>query len=185
MELQALIDRGEELKNETYDSPIVDMWENDVKAAVAPFGEATMRVLQSAMHFGQVIMSDDHGQHMHIERINKVQKLLEELQRRNPADTQAQSNLITQKKEEAKATLGAKFGKTTFNGPVSFGDNSPANSVQVGELMLAIISQAEEGLPNGPEKDKILSSLKGIVANPTFAAIAGASLPEIIKRLFG
>ena len=185
MDLQSLIDRGEELKNQRYDSPVVDIWQNDVKAAVASYGEATTNVLQNTMHFGQMIMSEGHGQEMHQEMISRVQELLAELIKRNPADTQAQSRIITQKMDEARASLGSKFGTTTFNGPVTFGDNSPANSVQVGELMLAIISQAEETLPEGSEKEKILSMLKEITTNPTFAAIAGASLPEIIKRLFG
>lgn len=185
MDLQSLINRGEELKNNRYDSPIVDMWQNDVKAAVATYGDSTSRVLENTMHFGQMIMSEEHGQEMHQEMISRVQELLKELINRNPSDTQQQSRIINQKREEAKATLSSKFGKTTFNGPVTFGDNSPANSVQVGELMLAIISEAEEKLPEGSEKEKILSKLKEITANPTFAAVAGASLPEIIKRLFG
>lgn len=185
MDLQSLIDRGEELKNERYDSPIVDMWQNDVKAEVAKYGAATNKILENAMIFGQVIMSEAHGQQMHQNMISKVQELLRELIKRNPEDTQAQSRIISQKMEEAKATLGSKFGKTTFNGPVTFGDNSPANNVQVGELMLAIISQAEKTLPEGTEKSDILAKLKEITTNPTFASVAGASLPEIIKHLFG
>jgi len=185
MDLQVLIDRGEELRNEKWDSPVVDMWKNDVKAAVVKYGESTVRVLDRAMRFGFAIRSDQQAYRMHIERISKVRQLLEELLKRNPADTQAQSLLINQKREEAKATLGMKLGTTTFNGPVTFGDNSPANNVQVGELMLAIISEAEETLPEGPEKQKILSGLRNTLSNPTFAAMAGASLPEIIKRLVG
>jgi hypothetical protein len=126
---------------------------------------------------------------MHNEAISKVQKLLAELDKRNPTDTNAQSQLITQKREEAKATVGAKFGNTTINGPVNgsitFGDNSPVNNLQVGELMLAIIGQAEDTLPAGPEKNKILEALRAATTNPTFAAIAGSTLPEIIKRLLG
>lgn len=185
MDLDQLINKGEELKSEPYDSPRVDMWQNDVKARVAEYGETTLEILERAMWFGTVIHSDDHGQSMHREMIDKVNTLLGELKERSSVDTQAQSRIILQKKEEAKATLGAKFGgHTTFTGPVTFGDNSPANNVQVGELMLAIIGQAEESLPDGPEKSKILESLKSVVANPTFAAMAGASLPEIVKRLF-
>lgn len=184
MDLRALIDKGEELKVKEYDSPQVAMWRNDVKATVAQFGDATLEILDSAMSFGYVITSDDQAQQMHQEMISKVRELLTELQRRNPADTQAQSRIILQKMDEARATLGVKLGATTFNGPVTFGDHSPANSVQVGELMLAIINQAEDTLPDGEEKNKILSSLKAVVANPTFAAMAGASLPEIIKGLF-
>jgi len=184
MDLQTLIDKGEELKSINYDSPRVSMWQNDVKAAVAQFGDATLEVLDEAMDFGYVITSDYDAQQMHQEMIFKVQELLTELQSRNPVDTQAQSRIINQKMQEARTTLGVKLGKTTFNGPVTFGDHSPANSVQVGELMLAIINQAEETLPDGEEKTKILSALKAVVANPTFAAMAGASLPEIIKHLF-
>jgi hypothetical protein len=182
--LQQLIEKGQELKGEPYDSPLVDMWDNDVKAEVAQYGEATLQVLSRAMWFGQVIRSDVHGNQMHREKIDKVCKLLSELTERNADDTRLQSQIIIQKKEEAKASLGAKFrGQMTFNGPVTFGDNSPANNVQVGELMLAIISEAEERLANGPEKDTILKGLKSVAANPTFAALAGASLPEILKRL--
>jgi hypothetical protein len=184
MDLQQLIDKGEELRGLNFESPQVSMWQNDVRAAVAQFGDATLDILDSAMTFGYVITSDDQAQQMHQEMISKVQELLTELQRRNPIDTQAQSRIINQKMDEVRATLGVKLGTTTFNGPVTFGDNSPANSVQVGELMLAIINQAEETLPDGEEKTKILSALKAVVANPTFAAMAGASLPEIIKRLF-
>jgi hypothetical protein len=183
--LQELIDRGERLKQERYDSPKVTMWENDVKAAVTPFGDSMLEILDGALTYGQGIMGDDHARQMHQQAISKVQELLQELQDRNPQVSQAQSRLISQKKEETRASLGAKFGQTTFNGPVTFGDNSPANSIQVGELMLAVINQAEETLPDGPEKSKILSELKAIVSDPTFAAVAGASLPEIIKKLFG
>lgn len=186
MKLENLTQKGEDLRNEAYDSPVVDMWQNDVKAAVAPFGEETKRVLDRAMFFGQVITSDDHAQHMHNEMISKVQKLLEDLKKRDSEGTNRQSELINQKRKEAVETLKAKFGgPATFNGPVTFGDNSPANNVQVSELMLAIMEQAEEALPEGPEKDKILSGLRSILSNPTFAAIAGASLPEILKRLAG
>jgi len=185
MDIQQLIDRGEKLKNESYESPIVDMWQNDVKALVATYGEETSKVLQKAMWFGQVIMSDHHGQQMHVEMITKVQSLLAELAQRNSDDTRAQSEVINQKRQEVRATLTSKFDKATFNinAPTTFGDNSPANNIQVSELMLAIISEAEEKLPEGPEKNKILSELKNVTANPTFAAIAGASLPEILKQL--
>jgi hypothetical protein len=185
MDLQTLFDTGEELKNVPYDSPRIDMWKNDVKAEVAKYGDATSAVLENAFHFGFVISSEEEGQEMHREMISKVQELLIELQKRNPADTLLQSRIINQKKEEAKASIGAKFGKTTFNGPVTFGDNSPANNLQVGELMLAIISEVEKTLPDGTEKVNILTKLKEITANPTFAAVAGAALPEIIRHLFG
>lgn len=185
MNLDYLSKKGEELKNVKYDSPKVNLWKNDLKAAIAPYGDETLKVLDSALWFGQMITSEQHGQEMHIEAINSVQELIEELKERSASDTSAQSDVINRKKEEAKHSLGAKFGTTNFNGPVTFGDNSPANNIQVGELMLAIISEAEEKLPDGPEKQEILGKLKEIVSNPTFAALAGASLPEIVKRLVG
>jgi len=49
--------------------------------------------------------------------------------------------------------------------------------------MQAVINEAEKTLPDGPEKKKILDGLKAVVSNPTFAAIAGAALSEIIKKL--
>lgn len=147
MDLQALIDRGEELKADSYDSPVVDLRENDVKAAVASYSKETSQVLSNSMHFGQVIMSDSHGQQMHVDKISKIQKLLQELQKRNSADMAAQSTIINQKMAEAKATLGAKMGTVNIHGPVTFGDNSSANNIQVGELISAIITEAEENYP--------------------------------------
>ena len=185
MDLQQLIERGEDLKRQSYRSPLYDVWKNDVRDAVAAYGEPTMRVLEKAWRVSQIARSAAETQSNHPAKISRVQELLTELQKRNPSDMAAQSLLMNQKMQEARATLRAKFGNTTFNGPVTFGDNSPANSFQVGELIMAIISEAEEKLPDGPEKNKILASLKEVVTNPTFAAIAGASLPEVIKRLFG
>jgi hypothetical protein len=183
--LKNLIRRGEELRQEPYNSPVVDMWQNDVKAEVAKYGEATVEILQNTMHFSRVITSDYDATQQHNAMIDRVQKLLEDLQKRNPADTQAQSQLINQKREEAKTTLGAKFGPMTINGPATFGDHSPANNLQVSELMVAIISEAEQTLPDGSEKNRIIDGLKAIVANPTFAAMSGASLPQILKHLLG
>lgn len=185
MDLQELIKKGDELKSDSYNSPVVALWENDVKAAVARYGEATSMVLSKTMRFGQAIRSDAHAQQRHIEKISKVQRLLDELKNRKSSDMSAQSAVISQKMSEARATLRSKMGTINIHGPVTFGDNSPANNIQVGELMFAIISEAEEKLPDGPEKEDIINKLKSVATNPTFAAMAGASLPEIIKRLFG
>jgi hypothetical protein len=185
MNIQALIDKGNELRTTAYDSPTIDMWQNDLKATVAEYGDETLKVLDIAMWIGQIPMSDQHAQQMHNEMIDKVCVLLEELKSRESADTRRQSDIINQKRREAKASINSKFNRATINvnGPATFGDNSPANNIQVGELMLAIIAQAEDNLPDGKEKESILEKLRAVVANPTFAALAGASLPEILKRL--
>lgn len=89
MDLQQLIDKGDELKGVKYDAPTVEMWENDVKEAIAPYGDPTVKILEKALWFGQVIMSEDHGQRMHVEAIEKAQDLLRELQKRHITDTVA------------------------------------------------------------------------------------------------
>ncbi|SCX05787.1 hypothetical protein [Candidatus Aquiluna sp. UB-MaderosW2red] len=68
----------------------------------------------------------------------------------------------------------------TFHGPVSFGDNSPANQIEVREILVARLSQAEATLPEGDDKKSILEHLKALTENPTFAAIAGSTLGAIL-----
>ena len=183
MDIDELIARGEELKSVNYESPKVELWKNDVKEVVVAYGEPTMDILRKAMFFGRVIQSDEDGQRMHIESIVNIEVLLRELKKRDQSRMQAQSYIINQKKEEARATLNSKLNSTTYNilAPTSFGNNSPANNIQVGELMLAIMSQAEDVLKDSPDKNSIITALKSVITNPTFASIAGASLPEIIK----
>lgn len=82
MKLQALIDRGEELKETRYDSPIIPLWKEDVGAEVRKYGAAAEQSLQWAMEFKQIVGSGEHGQHMHVEMIDKVNELLGELKNR-------------------------------------------------------------------------------------------------------
>lgn len=188
MDIQSLIDKGNNLRDTAYDSPKVGMWKNDLKAKLTEYGEETIKVLDRATSFGFVITSDHQAKQMHNKMIDQVIELLEELKTRESEDTKRQSDIINQKRQEAKASITSKFNNTTINvsgGVTTLGDNSPVNNIQVSELMLAIIEEAEKRLPDGPEKDSILEKLKSTVANPTFAAIAGASLPEILKRLIG
>ena len=48
--------------------------------------------------------------------------------------------------------------------------------------MAGLIDAVEE-LPESDEKQTILKSLKDVSANPTFAAVSGSLLTELIKRL--
>jgi hypothetical protein len=185
LELDELIQQGRDLKTVHYESPRYEVWQNDVRAAVTPYGEKMLEVLESTFFFGQVIMSDQHGTQMKNEAIDKTIEFLETLKARNPQDSRAQAALISQKQEEARHTLRAKLGNATFNGPVTFGDNSPISQVQVGEFIAALVKEAEQKLPDGEDKSKIVSQLKSMLANPTFAAIAGVTVPEVLKKLFG
>ncbi len=94
MNLQELAEKGEELKKEKYDSPIVKMWENDLKTAVAEYGKEISEILDSALSYDEMITSDQHGQQMHVEAIDKVQQLLRELQSRSVQDTATQSESV-------------------------------------------------------------------------------------------
>jgi len=186
MSLDQLIERAEALKSVPYDSPKVDMWKDDTKAAVVPYGEASLKILEKCLWFGRVITSPEQGQRMHIEALSKAQEFLSDLKERDAEDASAQSAILSQKRSEAKATIEAKFAGTKIivnGGTATFGDHSPVNNLQVGELLIAILQEAEKKLPDSSEKRKILASLQTVLANPTFAAIAGTSLPEIIRRL--
>lgn len=91
MDLQALIERGQELRSEPFDSPLVDIWQADVRDAVKPYGESMDSALQNAMSFAFVITSDYDGQQQHNKMITDVQKVLEALKSRQPTGTSPQT----------------------------------------------------------------------------------------------
>lgn len=184
MELDDLIKRGEALKSESYSSPKYGIWKNDVKAAVAPHGDSMMRVLSDALSGGAVIQAGQ-AQQAHIRRIDRVIVLLNELKSRDADHSRAQDAIINQKRDEARASVQAKFGGTINATNVTFGDNSPISQVTAGEFMSALVKEAEEKLPEGEDKNKILAGLKAAVTNPTFASVTGATVGAVLKKLIG
>jgi hypothetical protein len=48
--------------------------------------------------------------------------------------------------------------------------------------MASLIDEVE-ALPDSEEKGRILSNLKAVLTNPTFASVSGSVVGELIKRL--
>ena len=54
MELDILIQKGIELRGTELGSPKLKMWANDVRAAVKPYGDSMMDILEGALSIGAV-----------------------------------------------------------------------------------------------------------------------------------
>ena len=180
-ELDTLIQKGNALRRTEMGSPRFAIWANDVRAAVRPYGESMMAILEDAITSGVYTMM---GPSYNDEQIDNTIELLESLKERTPEDSRAQDALINQKQAEARATLGSKFGNITVKGDATFGDGSPITKVTVGEFMASLIDEVE-AIPESEDKHKILDGLKNVLANPTFAAVSGAVVAEVLKRLMG
>ena len=179
--LDDLIAKGNALRGTELGSPRFEMWANDVRAAVKPYGESMMQICEGALSSG--VISWD-GPNLNDEQIDGTLEFLAGLKERTPEDSRAQDNLINQKQAEARATIGAKFPKITVHGDATFGDGSPITKITVGEMMAGLVKEVE-AMPESEDKHKILNGLKGALANPTFAAVAGAGVGEVIKKLMG
>jgi hypothetical protein len=178
--LDELIQAGNRLRGVELGSPKFKLWANDVREAVQQHGESTIKILDSALKpTGFVNM---HGRNTYDERIDDVIELLSELKERAPEDSRAQDAVINQKHAEARASLQTKFNNITVQGDATFGSDSPISKVTVSEFMASLIDEVE-ALPDSEEKGRILSNLKAVLTNPTFASVSGSVVGELIKRL--
>lgn len=179
MTLQELIDQGNELKSEDFGSPLVELWQSDAIEAVEPYGEGATNALKSTFSHVIFMGQASRNQANQTESIEKAQRLMQSLVGRPTRKPRIET---PSSESEAKASLRDKLGVSnmTINGPVSFGDNSPANQIQIQEVLLATMQQVEELLPEGPEKKSIVEHLKALTENPTFAAIAGSTVSAVL-----
>lgn len=180
-EFEALIKEGNELRGTKMGSAKFAVWANDVRAAVKPYGDGNMSILERALESGIVIMD---GPNYNDDAIDAVNELLVVLNERMPEDARAQDALINQKQAEARATLQSKFSQVTVHGDATFGDNSSIAKITVGEFMAGLLKEVE-AMPEGTDKHGILDSLKDILANPTFATVSGSVLSEVLKKFMG
>lgn len=177
--IDRLIRQGDELRNTELGSPKFAVWANDVRAVVSSHGNSMMEILNNALESGVVIMGQ---RNTNDEAISNTIELLNTIKDRAPEDSRAQDATINQKQAEARATLRSKFGNITVKGDATFGDDSPITKVTVSEFMSALIQEVD-AMPDGDEKHTILDSLKSVLANPTFAAVSGSAVSELLKRL--
>jgi len=180
MTLQELIDQGEELRIENWDSPDIEMWQADVRGAVKPYGDPAMKTLEGSFQFGYVITDDVSANQMSNEMISKVQKLLANLQRRDLQATKSTADLLSEsKKEEVREAVAKQLHVTINGGSVNLGDNGQISNVEVGNVVFAMQAEIEK-LPDSEQKRGLLKNLKAISENPTFAAVAGASVSTLL-----
>jgi len=178
--LQDLINQGQELRQEDYDSPDITMWQADVRAAVKPYGDPAMSALESSFHFGYAITDDESANQMSNDMISKVQKLLKNLQTRNMEDTKSVADLLTDsKKDEVRNTVAKQLHVTINGGSVNLGDNGQISNVEIGSVLTAVQAEIEK-FPESEHKQGILANLRAITENPTFAAIAGSSVSALL-----
>lgn len=177
-DFDTLIQQGNELRGTELGSPRYKIWANDVRASVKPYGDSMMGILEGALRVGIVRMG---GPNYNDSQIDDVVEFLESLKERTPEDSRAQDGLINQKQAEAHATLHSKFSSVTVKGDATFGDGSPITKVTVGEFMSSLIKEVEK-MPDSTDRNKILEGLKTTVTNPTFAAVSGSVVGELLKK---
>jgi len=110
MTADELIAEGERLKQIHYEDPEQDLWDNDVREFVRPFGDKTYEILERKISPSAVIMMGDDYQYMQerAECISKVQKLLESLKKRSAQRQSEQSHIIAPSFEQAKQQIKKK-----------------------------------------------------------------------------
>lgn len=177
-DLDALIQQGNALRGTELGSPRFEMWANDVRAAVKPYGDSMMEILESALQVGVISWG---GPSYNDEQIDDAIEFLEGLKERTPEDSRAQDMVIKQKQADAHATLNSKFHNITVRGDATFGDGSPITKVTVNEFMSSLIKEVEQ-MPESEDKHRILDGLKAIISNPTFAAVSGTVVGELLKK---
>lgn len=184
MDLDNLISRAIKLKEESYKSSSKDIWEEDAKEYIKiSYGDKFVKIFERTLFPGRMAMNEAHAQSMHVGRMEEVIKFLEELKTREPQPSVVEES-SEKKVEEDKKAIKQRFGSATFHGPVTFGDNSPASQVTVGEFISALTEEIHKQ-PDSPQKKTLLKNIDSITKNPTFSGIASSTIGNLLTKLFG
>jgi len=189
MTADELITEGERLKQVHYDDPDQDLWDDDVREFVKPFGDRTYRILQGIISPGAVIISGYENEYMQerVDAIAKTQKLLERLKQRSAQRQAQQSETIAPNFEQAKQQIKDKTTNYNYNinAPTTFGDNSPISEITIGEFFAGLEKEIEENVSNDVEKHRLLTMIKSITTDPSFVAVSTVAATSIMKKLLG
>lgn len=184
MELDTLIEQANTLKQEPFDSPMKDVWEEDVSDyLLEKHGARFVEIFKNSLWPSRIASSDSEMQMFHVEGLGKAITFLEGIKNREPSK-KAVTEIAEKKIQADKKSIQQRFGSATFNAPVTFGDNSPISQVTSGEFITALIEEVKSQ-PETPEKDKLLSQLETISTNPTFSSVAGSTIGSILAKLLG
>lgn len=188
MTADELIAEGEQLKKTPFDDPDQDLWDNDVREFVKPYGTATYEVLGRTLESGIIPSSDYECQQQRVECITKTQKLLKRLAERSTDRQLAQSEVIAPNFEQAKKQVQGKVSNNTtynFHAPATFGDNSPITQITIGEFMAGLEREVQEKVADPTEKNRLLDTIRSITSDPSFKAVATTAATEVVKKLIG
>ena len=181
--LDNLINKAGELKDEPYDSPLVKLWENKtINFLKENYGKDISEIFQQTQWPTKMATSDQEMQFMHIESMDKAVKFLNGLKDETPLSSNEKiAEASAEKSESAKKS---QFGNITVSGgTVVFGDGNRINQVQIKDLVQALSEEIQEKVPESEDKRSILSSLKTLTENQSFASVTGAVIGEIIKKI--
>lgn len=182
VDIDILIKQAEELKSVDYDSPKVLLWKKRAKNFILTnYEHEYKQILDRALSFDQMIMSEGHARQMHINALNKAIVLLNELKSEPKIDKNKPQPLPKEIKESSHKE--SKYGRVDVKGMAFFGDNAVVNQVVLGDLVKALESEIKERVVEGEEKKSVLDSLKKITNNETFASVTGVVLGEVLKRI--
>lgn len=88
MDIDYFVNEAEKLKNERYDSPKIKIWEKKARDFIEKnYGKDYLDILNTSLFFGQVIMSEGHGQQMHVGAMDKTIELFNSLREEPVAGT--------------------------------------------------------------------------------------------------
>lgn len=99
-------------------------------------------------------------------------------------------DLLGEEKSSPMETKGGPTKNQSFRditvsgGTLILGDGNKITQVAVRELVKALEEEIEEKVVNSEEKTDVLTSLKKITTNETFASVSGVFLGEVLKRIF-
>lgn len=186
MDFSELINEGDRLKALPYDDPEQDLWDNDVREAVNPFGKPTADILESELFPSVIPWGDEGAQRQRVECISKTQKLLQTLQKRSVDRQAAQAKILAPDFERAQRSIREKITNNfNINAPTTFGDNSPINQITIGEFMAGLEQEIQEKVKDETEKHRLLGVVKSITTDPSFVAVTSVAASEIFKKLLG
>ena len=184
-QIDSLVQQAEELKSIPFNSPKIDLWRNRVKKFVMDnYGQEYLQMLDSALFFSQVIMSDDHGQQMHVQAIEKTMELLEGLKSEPVFNKDNGQQTRELPKENKSLSKKLNYGDIQISGSaVVFGDGAKITQVAVREFVEALKQEIEENVGDSNEKRSVLQALKALTTNETFASVSGTFIGEVLRRV--
>ncbi len=182
MTIDNLINQAIAPKQVDYNSPKVDLWEENTKEFVKNnYGQKYIEIFDKAMRWNQVAASNLHAQKMHVNSIEKAIEFLESI-KDYPKIQIVKENFKSIEKIHSETPQNTKFGNIVISGSTVIIRDNRINKIYTRDIIRALGKEIEEKVPESKEKHSVLKNLKEITNNQTFASIAGAFIGEIIKR---